>query len=97
MGRWQPPPLPSDFDGLPYPHLWGYPRFFFIKLTAKDVKEIAQMPGVSCFCVFMRQKKNRQGGVVTTPPPLVRRGLRHCIQNNYVGAKMIIKYTYLQI
>ena len=34
-------PLPSNFDGSPYPHLKGYPRFFFIKMTAKDVKEMS--------------------------------------------------------
>ena len=34
-------PQPSNFDGLPYPRVWGYLRiFFFIKMTAKDVKEI---------------------------------------------------------
>ena len=37
--RWQPLPLPSDFDGFPYPVLGGTPDFF-IKMTAKDVKEI---------------------------------------------------------
>ena len=31
--------LPPDFDGLPYPWVRWYPNFFFIKMTAKDVKE----------------------------------------------------------
>ena len=56
-------PLPSNFDGSPYPHLRGYPRFFFfIKMTAKDVKEMSKMPGVTFFCVFVRPETNRQGG-----------------------------------
>ena len=33
-------PSPSDFDGFPYPQVRWYPYFFFIKMTAKDVKEI---------------------------------------------------------
>ena len=33
-------PVPLDFYGLPYPRVRGYPRFFFMKMTAKDVKEI---------------------------------------------------------
>ena len=33
-------PSPSDFDGLPYPRVRWYPQFFFMKMTAKDVKEI---------------------------------------------------------
>ena len=33
------PPL-SDFDGLPYPRVRWYHQFFFMKMTAKDVKEI---------------------------------------------------------
>ena len=35
------PPVPSDFDSLPYSYVRGTPGFFFsIKMTAKDVKEI---------------------------------------------------------
>ena len=49
-------PLPSDFDGLPYPHVRGYPRIFFIQMTAKDVKE---MPGVTLFCVLVQSGRNR--------------------------------------
>ena len=33
-------PLPSNFDGSPYPILGGTP-IFFIKMTAKDVKEMS--------------------------------------------------------
>ena len=32
-------PLSSDFDGLPY-RVTGYPSIVFIKMTAKDAKEI---------------------------------------------------------
>ena len=33
-------PHPRTFDGLPYPRVEGYPRIVFIKMNAKDVKEI---------------------------------------------------------
>ena len=36
----QQPPHPLDFDGLPYPQVRWYPQFFFMEMTAKDVKEI---------------------------------------------------------
>ena len=39
------PPSPSDFDGLPYPGQGGTPIFFFMKITAKDVKEITYALG----------------------------------------------------
>ena len=34
------PPSPSDFDGLPYPWVRWYSQLFFMKMTAKDAKEI---------------------------------------------------------
>ena len=40
MKRLHQPPSPSDFDGLPYPWVRWYPHFVFMKMTAKDVKEI---------------------------------------------------------
>ena len=52
---------------------WWYPQFFFMKMTAKDVKEITQMPLVTFFSVLELPEKNRKG--VATTPPLVRRGL----------------------
>ena len=39
-GLHHPPPPMSDFDGLTYPQVRWYPKFF-IKMTAKDVKETA--------------------------------------------------------
>ena len=33
-------PVPLDFDDLPYPRVRGYRRIFFIKMIAKDAKEI---------------------------------------------------------
>ena len=62
-GRNIPPP-PSDFDGLPYPRLRLYPQFFFfMKMTAKDVKEITYMPLVTFFSVLEQPGK----GGATTP------------------------------
>ena len=63
------PPQASDFDGLglPYPRVSWYPQFFFfMKMTAKDVKEITYMPLVTFFSVLERPRKNRKG-FATTP------------------------------
>ena len=56
-------PSPSDFDGLPYPRVRRYPQFFFfMKMTAKDVQEITNMPLVTFFSVLERPGKNSKGG-----------------------------------
>ena len=78
-------PSPSDFDGLPYPRVRWYPQ----KMTAKDVKEITNMPLVTFFSVLERPGKNRKG-VTTTP--LLRRGLLHktsqrMVIKDFVGKK----------
>ena len=52
LKRLQQPPSPSNFDGLPYPRVRRYPHFFFMKMTAKDVKEITYMPLVTFFSVL---------------------------------------------
>ena len=59
LKRLQQPPSPSDFDGLPYPLRW-YPQFFFMKMTAKDVKEFTYMPLVTFFSILERPEKNRK-------------------------------------
>ena len=69
----QQPPSPSDIDGFPTPGLGGTPIFVFMKMTAKDVKEITYMPLVTFFSVLERPGKNFKGGLQR--PPLVRRGL----------------------
>ena len=53
------PPSPSDLNGLPYPGQGGTPNFFFffMKITAKDVKEITYMPLVTFFSVLERLGK----------------------------------------
>ena len=43
------PPSPSDFDGLPYPWVRWYPQFFFMKMTAKDVKGLPKCPWLGIF------------------------------------------------
>ena len=48
-------PVPSDFVGLPYPLVRGYPCFFFIKKTAKDVK------------LYLYARRQNVRGVVTNP------------------------------
>ena len=63
LKRLQQPPLPSDFDGLPYPRDSGkvVPQFFFMKMNANDVKEITyNMPLVTFFSVLERPG-NRKG------------------------------------
>ena len=53
-------PPPSDFGGLPYPRVRWHPQFFFMKMTAKDVKKITYMPLVAFFSVLERPGKNRK-------------------------------------
>ena len=67
LKRSHQPPSPSNFDGLPYPRVRWYPQFFFIKMTAKDVKEITYMPLVTFFSVLERPGKNRKGGCNNPP------------------------------
>ena len=80
---------PATFDGSLYPLPRGYPRFFvlfvclfacfFIKMTAKDVKEMSEMPVITFFCVFVRPET---GGGTT---PLVWRGFILCkSHSNYL-------------
>ena len=58
---------------LTLPWVRWYPQFFFMKMTAKDVKEIIYMPLVTFFSVLEQPGKTIRG--VATTPPLVRRGL----------------------
>ena len=45
--EWQPPPPPHrNFDGLPNPHLRGYLRIFFIKISAKEKLKVTYLPMV---------------------------------------------------
>ena len=55
---------PSQSDGLPYPRVNRYPHYF-IKMTAKDVKEMSYMPQFTFFGVLERPGKTVDG-VVTT-------------------------------
>ena len=55
------PPHSLTFDGLPYPGQGGTPIFFFMKITAKGVKEITHMPLVTFFSVLERPGENRRG------------------------------------
>ena len=62
-------PVPSDFAGLHYPVLGCSPGFFFIKMTAKDVKEIC--PGSLCFAFWCNRRQTVR--VVVTIPLRKRR------------------------
>ena len=69
-------PSPSDLDGLPYSRVRWYPQFFFFtKMTAKDVKEITNMPLVTFFSVLERPGKHRKG-CWNNPPTLLDRCLK---------------------
>ena len=63
------PHVPLDFDGLPYPHVRGYPQIFFIKVTAKDVNaKDDYVDAGGHFVLFFGAIGNRLlGGVVITP------------------------------
>ena len=67
-------PHPLALTAYPTPGK-GYP-IFFMKMTAKDVKEITFMPLVTFFSVLEQPGKTRKGVATTPPPPLVRRGLK---------------------
>ena len=60
------------------------PIFFFMKMTAKDVKEITYyMPLVTFFSVLERPEKTVRG---LQQPPLVRRGLKGLLlKAAYIG------------
>ena len=72
-GRIRPPPPHPLTLTAAYPTPGkAVPHFFFMKMTANDLKETTYMPLVTFFSVLERPGKNRKG-VATTP--LVRRGL----------------------
>ena len=71
--RRHPPRHPLSLTAYPTPGK-VVPPFFFMKMTAKDVKEITFMPLATFFSILERPEKNSKG-VATTPPPLVRREL----------------------
>ncbi len=58
-------PVPSTFDGTPWPRWRWYLWFFFAKMTAKD----------DLTTTYKRLVKYLDVLVQSTPPPLVRRGL----------------------
>ena len=62
LKRLQQPPHPLTLMAYPTPGYGGTP-FFFMKMTAKDVKEITYMPFVNFFSVLERPRKNRKGGL----------------------------------
>ena len=47
---------------LTLPRVRWYLHFFFMKMTAKDVKEITFMPLVTFFSILERLEKNSKGG-----------------------------------
>ena len=63
----QPPPAPSDFDGLPYPRVRWYPQFFFHENDCKGCKKITYMPLVTFFSILERPVKTRKGVAITPP------------------------------
>ena len=61
-----PPRHPLTLTAYPTPGKVVPPIFFFMKMTAKDVKEITFMPLVTFFSVLERPGKKSKG-VATTP------------------------------
>ena len=59
--RRHPPRHPLSLTAYPTPGK-VVPPFFSMKMTAKDVKEIAFMPLVAFFSVLERPEKNSKGG-----------------------------------
>ena len=60
--RLHSPPHPLTLTAYTTPGKVVPPIFFFMKMTAKDVKEITYMPLVTFFSVLERQGNNRKGG-----------------------------------
>ena len=89
-----PPPSPSDFDDLPYPRVRWYPQLFFMKMTAKDVKEITYMPLVTFFSVLDRPGKTVRG---LQQPPLVRRGIKKETKNRKVHFESQVREQYRNV
>ena len=88
LKRSQQPPSPSYFDGLTYPRVRWYPQFFFMKMTANDVKEINHMPLVNFFNVLERPGKNCKGGCNNQG---VRRGLKKRKNKNITSNVTTVK------
>ena len=66
------PQYPLTLTAYPTPGLGGSLNFVFMKMTAKDAKEITFMPSVTFFIVLERPGKNRKG---LQPPPWLDEGL----------------------
>ena len=60
------PPHPLTLTTYPTPGVRWYPNFF-MKMTAKDVKEITLIPLVTFFSVLEWPGKNRKGGCNNPP------------------------------
>ena len=54
-------PYPRTLTAYPTPVLGDTPGLFFFKMTAKDVKEITYLPGVTLFCVWCNQRQTVRG------------------------------------
>ena len=60
-------PVTLWFWRLTLPWVRWYPHFFFMKMTAKDVKEITFMPLVTFFSVLKRPGKTIRLVAITSP------------------------------
>ena len=61
------PPHPLTLTAYPTSGKVVPPQFFFMKMTAKDVKEITLMPLVTFFSVLELPEKNRKEGCNNPP------------------------------
>ena len=95
--RRHPPRYPLTLMAYPTPGK-VVPPFFFMKMTAKDVKEITFMPLVTFFNVLERPEKTVR---VLQLPPLVRRELiiiiiptihRHTRNTSKVSKHYVLRY-----
>ena len=51
------PPVPSDFDGLPYPRVRGNPQICFIKWPQRMYKRLFRCPGSLCFAFWCNRRQ----------------------------------------
>ena len=73
------PPHPLTLTAYPTPRVRWYLQFFFMKMTAKDVKEITYMPLVTVFSVLERSEKTVRG---LQRPPWLDEGWKNTYHAN---------------
>ena len=90
------PPLPPNFESLPYPRCRWQVRNFFAKMKGKDELEGTRSNFTPWLCDFEHQGDNRQGGLVQ--PPLRRtRVKKHIILLSKCTSRLANKRIHIKL